>query len=202
MTKGWMRLAVVTFSMFAAHAALAQAPAGAPAGAGGICRDGSYSMAATKAGACRGHKGVQSWYLAETEKPAKGTKSNGAMPMAPKPAPSPINSPQAAPAPTPMQQPTPRATPAAPAGPMNAPMAPMAPATKSSTAKTPRGPMSQKPQQPGGGPGLVWVNTESKVYHCMGDEFYGRTKQGAYMSENDAKSKGARGDRGKNCAGK
>jgi hypothetical protein len=47
---------------------------------------------------------------------------------------------------------------------------------------------------------MVWVNTASNTYHCAGTKYYGKTKAGAYMSEADAKAKGAHADHGKACS--
>ena len=48
------------------------------------------------------------------------------------------------------------------------------------------------PPASGGGHGLVWVNTESHVYHREGSRFYGTTKKGKYMTEAEAVKEGSR----------
>src|SRR6516165_9487002 len=99
------------------------------------CKDGTAFTGTKRAGACRGHGGVQSW----------GEATNPASPAA---------------------QPSPTIS-------QNAPAA--------------------------AGAGQVWVNTASKVYHCPGDRWYGKTKHGSYMSEAQAQAQGARPDHGKAC---
>jgi DNA uptake protein ComE-like DNA-binding protein len=39
--------------------------------------------------------------------------------------------------------------------------------------------------------GMVWVNTETKVYHLEGDRWYGNTEKGQFMTEKDAIKYGA-----------
>ena len=64
-----------------------------------------------------------------------------------------------------------------------------------STAKT-----RAKVAAAGGSADKVWLNTKSNVYHCFGTKSYGTTKVGEYLSEADAKAKGARADHGKACS--
>jgi hypothetical protein len=155
-----IRLITLGAGLMFAAAGFAQAPAAAPAGSTGLCKDGSYWTGATKRGACHGHKGVKDWYGAATDAaPASG-------PAAATPAP------------------------AAAAAPAPAPAAAPAPARATAPATAPA---------PGGGSGQVWVNTASKVYHCSGDRWYGKTKAGSYMTESEAVAQGNRPDHGKSC---
>ena len=42
------------------------------------------------------------------------------------------------------------------------------------------------PPAPGGGHGQVWVNPETGVYHRTGSRFYGTTRKGKYLTQQDA----------------
>lgn len=162
-------LTLVTSLVFAAAALAQQTP---PAGA-----------PAGSTGLCKDG----TYYSGATKKGAcrghKGVQDwYGAAAPAPAAA-APASAPAAAAAPAPSAAAPPAAAPA--------------PSTTKPAAKTPSGPAAAA--APGGGPGLVWVNHKSKVYHCPGTEWYGKTKDGEYMSEADATAKGNRADHGKAC---
>jgi hypothetical protein len=173
-------------------------PATAATGtATGLCKDGTPYTGSSKKGACRGHKGIKEWY---GDKPA-------AAPAAPVATPEPEA--QASAAATGLckdgtvytgtskrgacrghkgikewyaDKPAESVAPAAPVATPAAP-APAAPQAVPATA----------------GSGKVWVNTRSKIYHCEGSKFYGKTKEGEYMTEADAQAKGYAANRKKVC---
>jgi hypothetical protein len=157
-------------------AASLSAQSAPPAGATGLCKDGTYTTAASKSGACRGHQGIKQW-LAPAAPAASASSAKAATPAK-----------SATPA-------TPAASAAATAPAATAPAAPATPAAKTAPHHT-----TIATAAPGGGPGMVWLNTESNIYHCSGSQFYGKTKQGSYMSEADAKAKGAHADHNHQCS--
>ena len=160
---------IAAFGLIAVASAFAQVPSAAPSGTTGLCKDGSYSSNATKAGACSGHKGVKTWYASAAS--------------APLPAPSPASSTAAK-----------AVAPAASASQS---------AAKAQSTETKKAVSNTAPatQAPGGSAGQVWVNASSKTYHCFGTQYYGKTKQGQYMTEAAAKAAGNHADHGKTCGG-
>jgi hypothetical protein len=139
-----------------------------------LCKDGTTATH-TGRGACSHHGGVNKTGSASTAAPTSSA--------------SPSSSSSTTAAPTPPPSPPPAQTHTAPA-PTTAP-----PAGTAMRAQVP-----SQAAAPGGGPGMVWVNSASKVYHCIGDRWYGKTKQGQYMSEADAKAHGNRPDHNKPCS--
>ncbi len=164
--RNMMQALVLVAGVAIAAAAFAQAPAGAPAGTTGLCKDGSYHSGATKKGACSKHGGVKEWYGAEGDKAAAPAKKDTAETKKEAAA-------------------TKEAT---------EPAKPAAKPTKTAAAQPRTTPAA------GGGAGKVWVNTDSKVYHCQGNKWYGTTKKGEYMTEAEAKAAGNRADHGKSCS--
>jgi len=73
--------------------------------------------------------------------------------------------------------------------PVVAPVSKPAPAAAKSA---PPASEASSPAQPPPSRGMVWVNTETKVFHREGDKWYGTTKHGKYMTEADALKAGYR----------
>lgn len=51
----------------------------------------------------------------------------------------------------------------------------------------------------GGKPDEVWAMPAAKTYACRGDADYGKSREGQYMSEQDARSKGMHPAAGSTC---
>jgi hypothetical protein len=69
------------------------------------------------------------------------------------------------------------------------PAAPATPAAGSTASKSADGKPASADITAAKAAGKVWVNTESRVYH-KGGRWYGKTKQGKFMTEADAKAAG------------
>jgi hypothetical protein len=173
----------------------------------GLCKDGTEYTGETKKGACRGHKGLKEWYADKAaapapkeEAPAKaaaapettgvatglckyGTEYTGASKKGACRGHKGIKEWYA-------DKETPAAKEAAPA---------KAAAPADEEAEAPAPPTKKAAPAPAAGSGQVWVNTNSKIYHCEGSKFYGNTKEGEYMSEADAQTKGYIANRKKVC---
>jgi len=163
------------------------------------CKDGTFFSGAKRSGACRSHGGVQSWGAASEPsglvnraiEPASNAASTKALSSGTVTATCKDGTPFTG---------TKRSGACRGHGgvqswgaaeattiPMNAPAEPTAPTTNRRATPTPAN------------NGQVWVNPDTKVYHCAGDRWYGKTKQGSYMSEAQARAQGARPDHGKAC---
>lgn len=208
------RHALTAFASFVLLAFAASACAQAPAGSTAECKDGTYSSAATKNGACSRHGGVKTWYgdsksgaekadakagaekSASAPRPGKSTSSAGATKEATSAsgAKDTAGASKAKDATTSTAKDTATAPPtgsASSSGPTVAPRSAAGGAQRTASA-------GQRTARAGGG--NVWVNADSHVYHCEGDRWYGKTKKGEYMSESDAKAQGYRAAAGKACS--
>jgi DNA uptake protein ComE-like DNA-binding protein len=91
-----------------------------------------------------------------------------------------------------LQQITPLVTVSAPMATGNtAAVEPIKPVKPAPAPKTPPSSSTVQAQTPPS-PGMVWVNLETKVYHRAGDQWYGKTKKGQWMTEADAVKAGYR----------
>lgn len=74
------------------------------------------------------------------------------------------------------------------------------PSRQSPTQAVTSPPAGRVPDRGQGSPeARVWVNTNSGVYHCPGTRWYGRTKEGLYLTQGEARAKGYRPAYGNDC---
>ncbi len=189
-------------------AALAKAPADAT----GECKDGTYTKADNKEGACSGHGGVKEWLAkAKAEASAKPANATGECKdgtYTDTPSKSGacsghkgVKAWYGGGAKSAAKTEAKEKSSSAPADKMAPDKKPTQATGTSSDRKTNEQPWVRPTNAAaGGGAGKVWVNSSSKVYHCEKDEWYGKTKRGEYMTEAQAKASGARAERGKACS--
>lgn len=175
----WLTRIALTATLLVPASLAAQTPPAPATGATAICKDGTVYTGARHSGACRGHGGVQSWGDAAASPAAATSPGAAANPGA-------AAAPSAAPT-------TGSARPAPPVTTYSRSAAPTTtnPVAPGSTARSAAAPAA---------PGQVWVNTQSQVYHCAGDQWFGKTKHGAFMTEAAARAQGAHPAHGKACA--
>ena len=53
-------------------------------------------------------------------------------------------------------------------------------------SREPAGPSTTATPPPAPATGMVWVNTDTKIFHREGDRWYGKTKHGRYLTEQEA----------------
>jgi hypothetical protein len=83
--------------------------------------------------------------------------------------------------------------PAAPSGAAATTAVKPAPAAKPAPPSAPAPkPAATQQTPPANRSGMVWVNTDSGIYHKPGARYFGKTKHGKYMSEADAIKAGYR----------
>jgi len=159
--------------LFFGPVAFSMAPASA---ATALCKDGSQYNGSSHRGACGRHGGVQQWL---NEPPQQ--QANTAPPSSTAPVPAP-------------QSPQQQVNAAPPSSTARVP-APQTPNVNAGTRSN-----TNVAAATANANGQVWANLTSKVYHCPGNRYYGKTKSGEFLPESQAIAQGFRPDHGKACA--
>lgn len=164
-----------------------------PSGATGECKDGTYTSATTERGACSDHGGVKRWY-------GTGNTPTGTQPQPPSGATGQCKDGTYTSATTERGACSKHGGVKQWYGTGNTTNPPSQSGTSGGSTTTSGNTPTGTQPAPGGGPGKVWVNTSTHVYHCANDQWYGKTKRGMYMSESDAIAKGNRPSHGQRCS--